>query len=232
MAYDGNFWISKNGGTSWTNTNFATVLSVTHGRYADCSVTPDGTVVVVSFEQIIDGGYWPAVFISTDGGTIFTDISANLKYPALVGPALASGPGNVPTGCTQCNVSPDGQCVVVTFIYSDFQHTQPDALPGYLMYANLSTDAGATFTLCAYDSDAYQSGSFLGLFTGIFATPYTFIPPPGPTPPPFVTPRGGYIIERLDNRIWPTVENVWAVDCGFTLHQPTPDADLVIEPVP
>ncbi len=35
-----------------------------------------------------------------------------------------------------------------------------------------------------------------------------------------------YIIERMDNRIWPTVENCWCVDCGFTLARPTPTADL------
>lgn len=49
-----------------------------------------------------------------------------------------------------------------------------------------------------------------------------------PTPPPFVPPPGGYIIERFDNRLWPTVENCWCVDCGFTLDRPTPNADLIM----
>ncbi len=35
-----------------------------------------------------------------------------------------------------------------------------------------------------------------------------------------------YTIERMDNRIWPTVEDVWCVDCGARLAQNTPDAIL------
>jgi hypothetical protein len=46
-------------------------------------------------------------------------------------------------------------------------------------------------------------------------------------PPPPVIPPAGFIIERLDNRVWPTVENCWCVDCGFTLARPTPDANLI-----
>jgi hypothetical protein len=53
-------------------------------------------------------------------------------------------------------------------------------------------------------------------------------PPPPPPPPPPVLPRAGFIIERFDNRVWPTVENCWCVDCGFTLARPTPAADLLI----
>jgi hypothetical protein len=41
----------------------------------------------------------------------------------------------------------------------------------------------------------------------------------------------GFTIERMDNRIWPTVENCWCVDCGFTLTQPTPAADLTVSAV-
>lgn len=35
-----------------------------------------------------------------------------------------------------------------------------------------------------------------------------------------------YMIERMDNRIWPTVEDAWCVDCGLRLPQPEPDAIL------
>lgn len=35
-----------------------------------------------------------------------------------------------------------------------------------------------------------------------------------------------YVIERMNNRIWSQAENVWAVDCGFSLAQPTPAAKL------
>jgi hypothetical protein len=41
-------------------------------------------------------------------------------------------------------------------------------------------------------------------------------------------PKPSYTIERFDNRVWPTVENCWCVDCGFTLEQPTPAADLTV----
>ena len=35
-----------------------------------------------------------------------------------------------------------------------------------------------------------------------------------------------YIVERMDNRIWPDAESAWCVDCGFSLPQPTPNATL------
>lgn len=35
-----------------------------------------------------------------------------------------------------------------------------------------------------------------------------------------------YTIERMDNRIWSTVEDCWCVDCGLSLPQPTPTATL------
>ncbi len=44
-----------------------------------------------------------------------------------------------------------------------------------------------------------------------------------------MTKVNAYIIERMDNRIWPTVENCWCVDCGFTLARPTPAADLDVD---
>jgi hypothetical protein len=35
-----------------------------------------------------------------------------------------------------------------------------------------------------------------------------------------------YTVERMDNRLWTAVEDTWCVDCGFTLAQPTPAANL------
>ena len=35
-----------------------------------------------------------------------------------------------------------------------------------------------------------------------------------------------YIIERMDDRIWPSIEDCWCVDCGFALPQPEPNATL------
>lgn len=40
--------------------------------------------------------------------------------------------------------------------------------------------------------------------------------------------RECYTIERMDNRIWETIDDVWCVDCGLSLGQPTPDANLRI----
>ncbi len=35
-----------------------------------------------------------------------------------------------------------------------------------------------------------------------------------------------YMVERMDNRIWDSVENCWCVDCGLALAQPQPNATL------
>ena len=42
----------------------------------------------------------------------------------------------------------------------------------------------------------------------------------------FIAGNNAYMIERMDNRIWSTVENVWAVDAGLGLAQPAPAATL------
>lgn len=38
--------------------------------------------------------------------------------------------------------------------------------------------------------------------------------------------KTAYMIERMDNRIWPSVENSWCVDAGLALSMPTPNATL------
>lgn len=38
-----------------------------------------------------------------------------------------------------------------------------------------------------------------------------------------------YTIERMDNRLWSTVEEAWTVDCALSLPQPTPDATLTAD---
>lgn len=174
----GTIWVSVDGGANWTSTNLSAATGHSSGRFGDCSVTPDGGTIIASFEQIINSGFWPAVFKSTNGGASFTNISANIQYPGSIGSAAGGAPGTNPTGCTQCNVAPDGLAMVVTFIYGDTFHTEPDGLNGEIMYANVSLDGGATFILCGYNADPYESGSFLGLFTGIYITPYTPLPVP------------------------------------------------------
>jgi hypothetical protein len=52
-----------------------------------------------------------------------------------------------------------------------------------------------------------------------------------PNVPP--TPTGGdgvgvYYIERMDNRIWPTIDAAWCVDSGLALTQPAPSASLLV----
>lgn len=44
----------------------------------------------------------------------------------------------------------------------------------------------------------------------------------------FVPGKGqwAYYMERMDNRVWPNAEAVWAVDCGLALGMPTPNATL------
>lgn len=42
----------------------------------------------------------------------------------------------------------------------------------------------------------------------------------------FIGGNTAYMVERMDNRIWATVEDTWCVDCGLSLSQPTPAATL------
>ena len=81
---------------------------------------------------------------------------------------------------------------------------------------------------------AFNGAHAVGLFNVVVTTGvgrgtgnnlYTY-QTPAPPPPPPAQFHNTYIIERLDNRIWPTVEDCWCVDCGFTLAQPAPNARL------
>jgi photosystem II stability/assembly factor-like uncharacterized protein len=105
-----------------------------------------------------------------------------------------------------CNVSPDGSIMLVGFAASI-------SLPQGGHVAAISIDGGATWTVSDIPS------RFSNPVVAAFVTPSVS---------PFIPPKGGYIIERLDNRLWPTVENAWCVDCGFTLARPKPPADLTI----
>jgi hypothetical protein len=40
--------------------------------------------------------------------------------------------------------------------------------------------------------------------------------------------KDAYMIERMDDHIWPNVEDCWCVDCGLSLPQPTPAATLSV----
>jgi len=42
----------------------------------------------------------------------------------------------------------------------------------------------------------------------------------------YINDTPAYMVERMDNRNWRTVEDVWAVDCALALVQPTPAATL------
>ena len=169
IAVDSNFWVSTDGGVTWANTTFSSILGTGHGRYADVSMSSDGKIILASYEQNISSGYWPAVFLSTDSGSTFTDISSRMQYPVSAkGPGIS---GASPTGCTACTVSPDGMAMAVTYVYTDTPHTVPSGLTGYLGYGVTSVDGGATWTLATMDMDPIASGSFLSLFTGIYAVP-------------------------------------------------------------
>lgn len=52
------------------------------------------------------------------------------------------------------------------------------------------------------------------------------------TPAAAAANQNCYMIERMDDRIWSDAEDVWAVDCGIELTQPTPAATLTITPAP
>ena len=41
--------------------------------------------------------------------------------------------------------------------------------------------------------------------------------------------KNAYMIERMDDRLWSSVEDAWCVDCGLELAQPTPVASLTAD---
>lgn len=51
------------------------------------------------------------------------------------------------------------------------------------------------------------------------------IEPPEP-PVPSLPANPGYYIERMDNRIWPTIEDAWCLDSALRYPMPMPDATL------
>ena len=42
----------------------------------------------------------------------------------------------------------------------------------------------------------------------------------------FIGANTAYVVERMNNRLWQTVEDVWCVDCGLSYAQAAPDATL------
>lgn len=45
----------------------------------------------------------------------------------------------------------------------------------------------------------------------------------------FIAGSSAYMIERMNNRIWGGVEDVWAVDCGLSLPQPAPNSSITAD---
>lgn len=162
MAYTGEFWISQDGGANWTSIDFTDFLDGQTGfQHGDCGISPDGQNIIVGMGQTLpDFNVGVAIFVSTDGGNNFTNVSANIQYPPSSNGAAHLG---------QCNISQDGQGLVFTFDYDEDSETVfPNGLTGKLLFANVSTDGGATFDLITLDADPYAVNSFLGFWTAAF----------------------------------------------------------------
>lgn len=187
IARDTNFWISSDAGSNWTNIDFKTLTAGgVAGSQCDCAISPDGSTIVVLIEQVLTDGagfpnFYPAVFVSTDGGANFTDRTSGLEYPNWQSPLPA--PVTAPTynarGASQCAVAPDGLGMIVTFGSDAIKgRVQPDGLNGFVLSVNVSYDAGVTWKLVCMDADPYELNSVLGFFTGVYITPPGAVPPP------------------------------------------------------
>lgn len=179
IAYDTNFWISQDAGANWTNIDFKTLTDGGgSGSLCDCAISPDGETIIVVVDQTFTAGngfpgFYPAVFVSTDGGDNFTDVTDGLEYPNWFNPLAPTPPA--PTylarGCCQCAVSPDGLGMLMTFgSHAILGPTQPDGLQGSILAVNVSYDAGQTWKLITMNADPYENSSVLGFFTAVYIT--------------------------------------------------------------
>lgn len=166
LASEGVLWVSQDAGSNWNSFDLGALAphAASPGDACDCAITPDGQTII-AFINWNHSGLWPAVFVSTDGGSSFTDVSGNLVYPASAGAPLGGHPTTSPVAGSQCAVAPDGLGMVLAFSYSDADGTFPDGLAGLTLYAVISEDAGQTWTLRSFDADPYEGGSTLGFFT-------------------------------------------------------------------
>lgn len=173
----GDFWGSRDGGTTWNHIDFSGLVTISNGP-SDCGVSADGQTVVVGFTQG-DGLFtdWPAIFVSTDGGLTFADVSGNLQFPASAGPPSGGAPVTQSVGFSSCNVAPDGLGIIQTFIYQDPGIIYPDGVQGFITYANVSQDGGASFTLSTIGQDPYETGSDTARFSSSYIMGIT--PPVG-----------------------------------------------------
>src|SRR5262249_32105085 len=57
-------------------------------------------------------------------------------------------------------------------------------------------------------------------------TPEGFRIGQGVLPPPPHIPRHLYFIERMDNRLWPSIEDAWCLDSALALPQTEPNATM------
>jgi hypothetical protein len=149
LGWDGQFWVSRDGGTTWHHTDFPS-LYIPNPTTADFGMAIDGSFFVVAMNFGFNGNFTKA-WISTDGIT-WTDITSRLAY------AAAGFGGSI---VTTCNCTTDGQTVMMAF---DNGFNTTDHQFANIIVLNVSLDRGVTWTLKTTPVNPASGGNNLNGF--------------------------------------------------------------------
>lgn len=140
----GNFWISADGGTTWTETSFSSKLSTdtAHMQTGDMSMSLDGSTIIVGVTSSVSGSRRGYVYLSTDFGSTWQ---------------LLSPPNQSTKEIYNVAVTPDGVALVVVYI-----NGSTTAL------VDVSVDQGITWSTktatMAYAGIGGQPGTFVSAY--------------------------------------------------------------------
>lgn len=201
----GRFYISTDQGATWTNKNFGTLPpgnSSFKGDYgnvygADFGMSLDGATIIVGLAannnygdgSPADFGIYPYVWLSTDFGATWQEITGKLNPPA-------GGSLNRP-GLYNVNVSTDSVALVVVYSWIDNQNVIEHQ--GGTAYVDISLDQGITFTQHTIDMSYAGVGGSPGTFVSAYIMPSSSSADTTPAGDPNLKPLVGATYRRTSS---------------------------------